>query len=307
MFFLNIFHGKIPKRLAFYFAFLAPVLFVPLTSNAAMLYLEPQSTMLGTQGSFSVVVLLDAEAPINTVSASIIFPKALEPYDVEIGESIVNLWVDKPTWNETTRTLTFSGVIPGGFQGDGGPLVTIDCNVANPNVSTSLLFDPANTHVYLSDGKGTQDSLTLDGLTLPVALGKENISPAIPDTAPPEAFTPVVSRSENIFNDQWFLSFSTEDKGGGVAFYEVKEQRAGIFRLFPSAWQKVDSPYILSDQALRSEIDVEAVDKVGNIRLETIPPRFPLPWYESLSFWIILVIVFVLYAAIRYKKNGKIF
>ncbi len=307
MFSLNLFSRKIFKSFAFcVVAFWFASLF-PSISLAATIHLDPQTTVLGTQGSFSVTVLLDAEAPINTVSATIIFPKALEPYDVEIGESIVNLWIDKPVWDSVKRTLTFSGIIPGGFQGDDGPLVTIDCNVVDPNVSASVSFDPSATHAYISDGKGTEDALTLDNLFLPVALGKENLTAAIPDTVPPEAFTPAVSRSDSIFNNQWFLSFSTEDKGGGVALYKVRETRGGIFGWIPSTWYSAESPYLLTDQELRSTIDVEAIDKAGNIRLETIPPLFPLPWYESTVFWIILIIAFLLYAAIRYKKDGKIF
>lgn len=283
------------------------LLLAPSVSQAAHFHLEPQEKNLGTEGDFAVVVLLDSQKPVNTVSVSLVFPKDLEPKDVETGESVINLWIDKPVWNETTRTLSFSGIIPGGLTATDAPLVTVDCSAVNPGASATVSFDPASTRAYLSDGKGTQDGVSFENLLLPVTAGKENIAPAIPDTTAPEAFTPEVSRSAAIFDDQWFLSFSTEDKGGGVAFYEVKEQRGGIFALFPSEWKTAESPYLLADQALRSGISVKAVDKAGNVRLETVPARYPLPWYESAAFWIILIIVFLLYAAIRYKKIGKVF
>lgn len=294
------------KNRSFIFGIVLSTLLFPSVSFAATLHLEPQASVLGTQNDFSIVVLLDADQPINTIGASIVFPKTLEPQDIEIGESIVNLWVEKPTWNETTRTLTFSGVIPGGFVGTDGPLVTIDCAVLDPNASVTVSFDPNATVAYLSDGKATPDPLTLENLTLPVAIGKENIAPIIPDTTPPEAFTPEISRDESIFNDQWFLSFSTEDKGSGVASYGVREERHGIFGVISTAWQPAESPYLLKDQTLQSEIDVEAIDKAGNVRIEVIPARFPLPWYESAAFWIIIIIAFLLYAVVRSQKKGKI-
>lgn len=289
-------------------AILAFVFFLlPAISFAATFHLEPQSSVLGTENTFSIAVLLDSEKSVNTLSVGIVFPKSLEPNDIETGESIVNFWIDKPSWNETTRTLTFSGLIPGGVEGTDLPLVTINCAVIDPSASATVSFD-SDTRAYLSDGKATEDALSLEDLVLPVASGKQNLSPDIPDTVPPEAFVPVISKDPTVFNGLWFLAFSTEDKGGGVAYYEVKENRPGILGLFfPSAWQKVESPYLLADQSLRSEIDVRALDKAGNARLEVLPARSPLPWYESILFWIIIVVVFLSYAFIRFKRHGKIF
>ena len=288
--------------------FFVVLFLVPSFAFAATLHLEPQASVLGTQNTFSIAVLLDSDKPVNTISVSIIFPKALEPKDVEIGESVINLWVDKPLWNETTRTLTFSGIIPGGIVTTNAPLLTVECDVVDPNISAAVSFDEADSHAYLSDGRGTEDTLTFENLILPVALGKDNLSPDIPDTTIPESFTPQIGRDSTVFNGLWFLDFSTEDKSSGVVSYQVREKKSGVLGLLtPSPWENAESPYLLTDQSLSSEIDVQAINKDGAVRLEVIPPRFPLPWYESLTLWIILILISLLYVVIRVQKKAKVF
>lgn len=78
-------------------------------------------------------------------------------------------------------------------------------------------------------------------------------------------------QSTNAFEDT--ISFSKDtlevtnisnDKQTGIDYYEVKEGEGN--------WVKTESPYLLKDQARQSVIQVKAVDKASNERIETIQP-----------------------------------
>lgn len=68
-------------------------------------------------------------------------------------------------------------------------------------------------------------------------------------------------------------------------------------------WQKGESPYLLTDQSLKSIIKVRAVDKAGNERIETISPVQVVPvsriWKILLILISILAALFISYFWIR--------
>ncbi len=287
------------------FAVLVSAFLLPSISFAAMLHLQPQATATSTGQGFSIAVLLDSDKPINTISVSLIFPKAVEPTNVRTSESVVSFWIDKPLWNETNRKLTFSGLVPGGLEGLNLPLVTVDCAIIDPKTTATVSFDQLNTHAYLSDGKGTETTPSFQNLVFPIAVGEESLSPNVSSSTPPEVFVPKVGRDPSIFEGKWFVAFSAQDKGTGIASYEVRERNPGLFwSIFPTAWHVAESPYLLSDQSLGSEIDVKAIDNAGNIRVESVAPGFFPPLYENGAFWIILICVSLLYVVTRFKRKG---
>jgi hypothetical protein len=86
------------------------------------------------------------------------------------------------------------------------------------------------------------------------------------------------------------LVFSTQDKGSGIDYYEVKEESQFLlFRLLPSKWHRAESPYLLRDQSLSSRIYVKAVDRAGNKQFAELLPKRLIHWYEDYSFWFIIV------------------
>lgn len=57
------------------------------------------------------------------------------------------------------------------------------------------------------------------------------------DHDPPEVFDLMITQIPDIAGDQYLLVFLTQDKGTGVAYYEIKEGTGG--------WQLAVSPHVL--------------------------------------------------------------
>ncbi len=266
---------------------------------AARLYFEPQELTVGTAGEFSVAVNIDVDKRVNAFSLAVSISGSLIPYDTNEANSIINFWVEKPNWDKTTGLLTFSGITPGGFQGEKGRLLVVKFK-AEKEGEAVLSFDKEKTKVYLHTPDAIEDALVLEKIQLPIVKGKENIPVEISDNEPPEWFAPEISQDQNMFGGKYFLVFATQDKGSGIERYEVcegSETRCVI----------AESPYLLKDQNLRSYIYVKAVDKTGNERIATVLPKKLLEWYENYWNWIIIIlgiIALVYYVAGKNKKRN---
>ncbi len=76
------------------------------------------------------------------------------------------------------------------------------------------------------------------------------------DTTSPLPITAEISNDNLLYDGQYFLIFSTTDKGSGVDYYNVQE---GNF-----ITNNANSPYILQDQTQEDVIIITAFDKAGN-------------------------------------------
>ena len=290
----------------------------PSFANAARLYFEPQEQVVGTEGDFSVAIMIDASKPVNALAAAVEIPFILNPYDVSEGNSIINFFVDKPHFDETTRLLTFSGIIPGGFEGEKAPLLILKLKVNDRaqktgNQTAVLSFDKGQTKAYLNTPDGLEDVLELEKMELPIVKGKENMGVGTIDVDAPESFKPEIAQDPNIFGGKWFLAFATQDKGSGIDHYEIREDLGfriknlgGIIKKFLipksyllNSWQEVESPYVLKDQKLKSWVYIKAIDKAGNERIEVIPQKYPFQWYESWLWWGIIIVGFAIAYALK--------
>ena len=266
------------------------LLFV-LPTQAARLYFQPQEAVIGSEKEFSVAVNVDAGKSINAIQAVISVPKELTPVDITEGNSIITFWVEKPNFDESSRLLTFSGIIPGGFQEEKASLLIVKFKTTKEQEGKAVLtFNKEKTKIYLHTSEGVEDSLELESLTLLIAKGKKNIGVEIADNDPPENFKPEISRDPNIFENRRFLVFATQDKGAGVDHYEVCEGSKTKCAI-------AESPYLLHYQKLNKKIFVKAVDKSGNERIAILLPQKQSPWYQN--YWIIGIIVLVVIAIMR--------
>ena len=266
------------------------LLFV-LPTQAARLYFQPQEAVIGSEKEFSVAVNVDAGKSINAIQAVISVPKELTPVDITEGNSIITFWVEKPNFDESSRLLTFSGIIPGGFQEEKASLLIVKFKTTKEQEGKAVLtFNKEKTKIYLHTSEGVEDSLELESLTLPIIKGKENIIVKTDDNDSPENFKPEISRDPNIFENRWFLVFATQDKGAGVDHYEVCEGSKTKCAI-------AESPYLLHYQKLNKKIFVKAMDKSGNERIAILLPQKQSPWYQN--YWIIGIIVLVVIAIMR--------
>ena len=86
---------------------------------AAEIFFEPEKR-LGLKNQFMMNVFLNAEEPLNAIEGKIRFPPdLLELKNIEDGNSIINFWIERPVAGEAGK-ITFSGITPGGYQGERG-------------------------------------------------------------------------------------------------------------------------------------------------------------------------------------------
>ena len=271
-------------------------------AHAATLYFDPQDHDLGLNQPFSIGLMIDAETPVNTFSVSMQLPNGLMPADSSDGNSIINLWIEKPHYDELSRTLSFSGIIPGGFIGKGGRLLLLKLEPKKAGQFT-LDYDKNKTEIYQNTQQSERDTLTTVPTTLSIIAGKDNVNNVLPDTVQPNPFTPMLIHDPLIDHGKWLVAFDTEDKGVGLAGYEVSESPNKTSDYTSLTWQTAESPYELLDQNVHSYIYIRAIDKNGNVRVESLAPHSPLPWYERLESYILISIVILILFIIFYAKG----
>jgi len=247
-------------------------------SQAATLYLEPQFQGVRPGDIFIEQVRLDTEKPINAVEFYLDFPpEFLEALDFSTGNSVLSIWAKGPIINQQAGTIYFVGGTPKGIEEDNllGKIIfqAKEIEIEEGKEINAEIKLQDNSQVLLNNGLGTPADLTLRGANvkiLPVGLKLEEgpdewQRELAADNIPPDPFQPQISQDVAGFEGQYLLVFSTVDNQTGINFYQVKEG--------DRSWQKVKSPYLLTDQELKSVIKVKAIDKAGNERVAIIRPR----------------------------------
>ena len=277
----------------FCFLFSGPLAF------AAEVFFE-QEKNLGLKDQFRMGIFLKTEEPLNAIEGKINFPvDLLELKNIQDGNSVINLWLERPNADERGE-ITFSGITPGGYQGDKGLIFSMTFLVRQEGVGT---FDIHDARLLRNDGKGTEAKL--QAISSKFVISRKTTEVQIPvseieDADPPESFAPEIAKDIALFDGRWFVVFATQDKASGVDHYKIKESRQKFFTFF-SKWEHAESPHVLQDQKLGSYVFVKAVDKGGNERVVALPPQKLQPWYENYFILVILITGSVI-AGIIFRK-----
>lgn len=129
--------------------------FTPATSQAADLGFTP-STISRTVGStFTISAYVSSpSAAINAVSGSVSFPvNILEVVSISKLNSIMNLWVQEPSFSNAQGTASFEGIVLNpGFTGSQGTVVSITFRAKSAG---SALIKFSSGSVLSNDGIGT--------------------------------------------------------------------------------------------------------------------------------------------------------
>lgn len=112
------------------------------------------------------------------------------------------------------------------------------------------------------------------------------------DTTPPEAFEPRFGTEPTIFSGKPFLSFSAVDKTSGISHYKIK---AGAV----SGIREIQSPYQLSRPLFANSLEIQAIDRAGNIRKVNIPYPGLLSWYRGAGILVLLFGAFLTFIFLR--------
>ena len=298
-------------------------LLLPLKGEAATLSLDSSSSQYKTGDTFIVNVRLGVEKKesINAVEAHIQFPPSLlKAKDFSTGNSILT-FIDNPIIDSQKGIVSFAGIVPGGYSGripgNPGPDALLGKIIfqAKAGGKVTIQFSPSS-RILLNNGKGTPAPLATQRLILNIQKQetgskvksledqwRENLQN---DKTPPEDFQPVIVK----INNKYYLNLNAKDKESGIDYYLVREKSLAIHPPvaaplswdcaalpFLSCWHKVRNLYLLKDQALRSVIEVKAVDKAGNIKSVILQPQNKhLIWYTNAYVWlIIMLLLFILF------------
>ncbi len=196
----------------------------------------------------------------NTVSGKLNVDNGLEIKQIKTGNSIISAWIENPSRSKDNQ-INFSGIIAGGFKGDG----TIFQVLVVPKSTGNLPLNLEDTFILLNDGLGTQEPLPNKNISInarDLREGEQNVVITSRDKTSPEDFEALLVKDKNIAEGKYVLIFEAMDKGSGVKTYEVVEGK----KLFKQA----ESPYVLVNQKINERIYVKAIDYDGNEKISKV-------------------------------------
>lgn len=278
-------------------------LFVPHVSYASTIFVETEPLVYKIGDIVRFDIYLNTEGSfINTIDTEVSFDsKDLKFFDFGDSDSVINFWVEKKS---VSNVINLSGIVPGGFAGEKGKIMSLYFETLKKG-QTNITVQ--NSTLFLNDGEGTEEKILSTSSSIEtsneVSQNKGILKDYSQDFYPPESFSPEISRSASLYDNQWFLVFSTQDKDSGMSHYLIKEARYKPF-LFFKKWAKSASPYVLKDQSKSSFIAIKAVDKAGNEMTERLYPENLRPLIEQilvgiLFAGIVLLCIFVLYKLVK--------
>lgn len=313
------------KKFKKYFAALLmafAVFFTTVPVLAAELYVDTERNEYNSGDTFIVNLKIDVQGEcINAVKADISFSNdLLEAVDFIKSDSILIFWAEESSIDHDQGRISFAGGVPGGYCGKIGEAASLDNLIGkvvfrakgeNLNKNESRIAEIKfleTSEVFLNDGAGTKANLSGKGTAFKIKAGiglmeDEWQIEKSSDGIFPEPFKIEIENDPMIFDGKYFIIFNAFDKQTGIGHYEIKEG--------DGQWQTAKSPYLLTDQSLKSAIIVKAVDKAGNERLEELDLsgrkksyKFQVAAVVFFSLMILILAVFLLIKLIN-KKSIK--
>ena len=294
----NIFKIKNLIVLSFFVFFI-----IPTNLFASEIVLKTNTPILGVGDEFTVQVILSNNTEnVNAISGDINFDdNLLSAESILSADSIVPIWIENP--RISGNSIIFSGIMPGGYQSVidpvnqnpiDGVILNMTFKVKNQGIGKISFND---IHIYKNDGFGTEDIAQTKELVLNLnAIGSQYIVNVV-DTVSPEDFNPVVTKDVNMYDGQSVLVFNTNDKQSGIDHYEIKEGNRN--------WILAESPYLLVDQTLSSEISIKAIDLAGNYKIEKVNSKnISSKLILSIIILLIILVTLLIHSAyVRYHKR----
>ncbi|TSC89199.1 MAG: Uncharacterized protein G01um10143_580 [Parcubacteria group bacterium Gr01-1014_3] len=135
-------------------AVLASTSFLASDDLGAYLALSPQTATITSGDNFSVFVAISSAVDFNAAEAVVKFPKELLEIDsISYEDSIIDLWINPPTFSNTEGILKFSGALTNPEYMRVGNILQISFRAQRPGTAR-LNFSHAS--VLGHDGNGTE-------------------------------------------------------------------------------------------------------------------------------------------------------
>ena len=132
-----------------------------------------------------------------------------------------------------------------------------------------------------------------------------------------------ILKNEGVFNNKYYVAWTTTDKQTGVDHYEIQESDlpdsatqkgwlnslVELFKPTPKEnWKIVTSPYVLEDQTLKKVIRIKAIDKAGNERTSEYFPKLintPDNSRYIVGFVVLLMVIICIAFLLRRRSKNK--
>lgn len=221
-----------------------------------------------------VQAMLDTEGQtINVLEGELVFsnPQNFSVSEINITNSPLTLWPNKPSLDLTNSAISFVGGAPKGIKGSDITLFTV---VIEPKKPGELIFQGKKVTQFLNDGKGTMQEVKVTPIQISSSANtgqlvvNEWTDVLTKDTKSPRKFSIDIGRDASVYDNRYFISFSASDDGSGINYYEVQEGTLPKVR--------TGSPYVLQNQNPKEKITVTAFDNAGNTYVTTLNVHHPL-------------------------------
>jgi hypothetical protein len=280
------------------------LLITPRISRAATLELRFDEATFNANGQAIVQLLLaPSEQKINALGGELVIVSGKASFkEIQSGNSIISAWLQTPQLKN--NTVSFSGIIPGGFSGLYSPF--------NKDLQPGIVMSVAltieergkvvlglrNMEVYADNGDIQPLNLEPNQLEIDFIKSNRSANSGLSvDTVPPVNFSAQIIKIPEGPQD-WFVAFAAEDTESGIDHYEIQETRE--LAPNPLAWKRGESPFRLEDQSRRSTVFIKAIDHSGQEAIMSVPPA---PINYSLWYWIAggILLAFLLIYGFYYR------
>lgn len=197
------------KKLSLPIFIIGLFLFLPTITQAASLYLSPNSGSYNLGQSFSVgVFVASSDEAMNAASGIISFPNdKLEVTSVSQSNSIVNFWVQQPAYSNSDGRVSFEGlVLNPGFTGASGRIATINFKAKGAG---SAIVKFSSGSVLANDGQGTNILKSLGTFSFSIEIADTGTTATEAESPVVTSGTPLAPRIESTTHassDAWYAN-----------------------------------------------------------------------------------------------------
>lgn len=277
----------------------------PYSLFAAEVSFTANTQTVAKEQQFYVDVFLQAEnESINGIEGVLIYPKELVTLvRIEDGSSIITPWIERP--KDTKGEITFTGIIPGGFQGLIDPFKG---TTTGKGKVFRLVFEGkeegrgplffSSLFGTLHDGDGTLTEPKHAPYIISVTNEYLPTVYTVTDTFSPDMEAYVVTEKD-LNNGKPTLIVSAIDKESGVSRVELLSGSRD--------WKIIESPYLLDRKERTSILTVRAYDMEGNY-VESVLPKSTKNLFVfdiRIVYFALMCVFLVIITKLYFKKNEK--
>jgi hypothetical protein len=271
----------LPK--AIFLALLVAGALVPAASRADTISISPSTSSYTVGQTFTVrVVASSPSRSVNAFSGTVSFPKdKLQVVSVSKENSIVNLWVQDPTFSNVSGSVNFEGVVLNpGYTGSNGRVISVTFRAI---AAGTAALDFTTAYMLANDGSGTNVLRTMQDGYVTIAAGAA-VAPAEPSIVSPLApKAPVIKSSTHPDQNAWYsastaeFSWAVPEDVNAVRLLYDKNPTSEPTVLYgePLASKKVEG---LTDGEYYFHVQLRDSDGWGEVghyrfRVDTTPPK----------------------------------